>query len=510
MLPAMFPAMLPDIYPYRRNSLKNVKSTITIFLLLAVCLTFSGQGLSGAVEVGEDLIDHVNKNIETGEIFKLIEELSSAKYGGRLTGSSGYDRAAEFCAAYFKTHGVLPVFKNYMQTFPLSYTKVYESTLTIDLKNEEGKETPFKGVYFKNFFPLNFSGSGDVKAEIVFAGYGITAPEYGVDDYEGIDVKGKIVMVIRGTPKVTGDENWVEHNEHRRRTKIAWEHGAVGLLYLYNPIGNPNGVYLEGFPMVTISEEVADKIFKTRNTDSDTIKKALNKKENRSFATGVTAHLTVKSENFKSTSKNVIGYIPGSDPKLKEEFIVIGAHLDHCGQWPQLMPGANDNASGSAALLTAAGALSSFPRKPKRSLLFILFAGEEMGLLGSRYFVKNLPPAVTNIRFVINMDMVGAGPSMWVWRLKNYPDFEDVLKRVGTALEIPFQIGGNKVDKPGRDAADHAPFIKKGYPAVSVFSSGGHHHGYHSNEDTIYWVTPKITESITRIISCSAILMGNI
>ncbi len=452
------------------------------------------------------LITHLNKTVKASGIFELVETLALPEYEGRLTGTGGYNKAVRLAADYFKRHGVLPVNADgtYTQSFPVNYTKVHESTLTLYLKEGKDKAGPLECEYFKDYYPLGFSGSGDVKGEVVFAGNGVTAPEFGYDDYSGIDVKGKIVMVVRGVPKKKKGEDWLPYDTHRFRTKNARDHGASALIYIYAARGNPNGFYLENFPMVSIEQKVADRILKTNGKDVESLKQQLKERKNVSFKTGITAHVFVRSENVNGTAHNVVGYIPGSDDSLKDEFVVMGAHLDHCGMWPALTPGADDNGSGSAVLMTIGKALAAYEHKPKRSLLFILFAGEEMGLLGSRYFAGHPPAIVKKIKFVFNMDMVGAGPDMFVMRLKNYPKMEKIITAVPGKLDLTCRVFGNKVTGKRRPGADHAPFVLKGIPAVSVFSHNGHHHGYHKNEDTIYWITPKIMESIAKIIAYTA------
>jgi hypothetical protein len=516
--------------------LRSVKKGIKIFKTIINLVIFTGFFITinanplYPTSVDAELSQHLSQTVKAGEMFALVEELSSGTYEGRLTGTEGYNKAAAFAANYFKKYGVIPLGKDYMQTFPLSYTKVYESTLKIFLEaphdgranTRKGMKTntnelaqhigsPRRGVegaYFKNFYPLNFSGKGDVKEEIVFAGYGVTAPEFGYDDFNSIDVKGKIVLIFKGVPKAKEGEDWSKYDSHRSRTKNARDHGAVGFIYIYAARGNPNGNYLENFPMVSITKKLADKLFAKANLSCKELEKAVNSRKKASYATGIRAHITVKSENFQGKAKNVMGYIPGADPLLKNEFVVVGAHLDHCGNWPRLTPGADDNASGSAAVLTVAQALAAYPRKPKRSILFILFAGEEMGLLGSDYFASHLPAQIKKVTFVINMDMVGAGPDIFVMRLKNYPEIESLFREASTVFGLTSQITGNKVTK-NRPNGDHAPFVDKGIPAISVFSSNGDHHGYHTDADTIYWITPKIMEDIALLVSHTAIVLAN-
>jgi hypothetical protein len=463
------------------------------------------------VLAGDPLVSHLQKTIKAGEIFHIIEELSSHKYQGRLTGTEGYNKAAQWAADFFKTHHVKPLFKTYFQQWPLSYTKVYEAALHITFKNKEGNEKIIAGKYFDNFYPLGFSAGGDVTAEIVFTGFGITAPEYNYDDYKDIDVKGKIVMVTGGVPKRKKDEDWTAYSYYRHRTQNAKKHGAAGLLVIRQTLATPNGDYIPDFPMVSIAAKAADDIFALKELDTRKLRASLRERENVSYATGVNAHITVKSENFKGKGLNIVGVVEGSDPQLKNEFIVLGGHLDHCGSWPVLTPGAEDNGSGSASVLTAAKAIASLNPKPKRSFIFILFGGEEMGLLGSRYFVSHLPSSVAagNIKFMFNLDMVSAGPNTFIMGMKNHPHFEKLAYEAKDALQLKLKLTGNKVNPPLRPNADYYAFAEKGIPAVSWFSGGGDHHGYHSNTDTIYWITPKIAESIVRMACYSGVKLAD-
>lgn len=483
------------------------KTLISLIITIAFIVSVNSGNSLFAGDLKDQLVYHLDQTVQAGEILSIIEELASPEYGGRLTGSAGYDKAADFAAAFFKKHGIKPMFEDYFQSFPVSYTRVYESTLEIFTKDEEAGAESIKCSFFDDFYPLNFSGSGDVTADVVFVGHGITAPEYGYDDFKGIDLKGKIALIYKGFPRGKEGENWVQYDKHRVRIANAVKNGAKGVLYIYNARCNPNGDYRKSLPGITITPELADKILAKQGKKLADLKKGLDARENQSFNTGVKVHMMVRSENFQSEAKNVVGYIPGISPQLKDEFIIIGAHLDHCGQWPRLTPGAEDNASGSAAVLAAAKALGTFKHKPQRSVMFILFAGEEMGLLGSRYAADHLPPQVKKARFMINMDMVGAGPDMWIMRLKNHQPFEDTVREAHKTFKMVCKVNGNRVTKARRANTDHYAFSDKGIPAVSIFSAGGEHHGYHSDEDTIYWITPRITEDIVKIISFTAFFL---
>lgn len=470
-----------------------------IFFILVISFLWLISGISGESE----FITHLDETIKATEMYTLVDTLASPQYEGRLTGSEGYNKAAQMAADYFKKYGIQSIEGNdtYTQLFPVSYTKVYESKLTLYLKNKKGKEEAIECQYFKEYYPMNFSGSGNASGQIVFAGFGISAPEFDYDDYIGVNVKGKIVMVIRGVPKAQPGEDWSTYDDHRFRTKNALKHGATGLLYIYSARGNPNGAYLEGFPMVSIEESLADRILEKYQKNVKSLTELLKQRRRTSFATDETAEIMVKSENFQGNGANVVGYIPGSDELLRNEFIVVGAHLDHCGMWPQLTPGADDNASGSIAVLTIARALATSKYQPKRSVLFALFGGEEMGLMGSNYFVGHIPEKIKKINFMFNLDMVGAGAGVFVFRLENYPEMEKIIMETPRKLNLNCPITGNKITEKERGSSDYAPFVGKRIPAVSISSAGSRHMGYHKADDTIYWITPKIMESIAKIVS---------
>jgi len=444
----------------------------------------------------------VTEGIRAAEIYDLVAEFSSPAYEGRLTGSAGYARAAHRAADLFREWGLTPLSEDYLQAFSARYTEVRQASLTLRIQAEGGEQV-IEGEYFSNFYPFNFSGQGTVSAPVVFAGYGLSAPEYGHDDFAGMDVTGKVVMILKGAPPAREGEDWTAYDDHRFRTANARRHGAAGLLYIYRPVANPNGDHLENFPMVQISPETADAVLKASGTSVEALKPLLNLRRNVSFVTKATADLAVQAELRLGTGYNVVAWLPGSDPERQQEAVVIGAHLDHTGAWPVLTPGADDNASGTAVVLSIARAMAQAGVRTPRSIVFVLFGGEEMGLLGSRRFAERPPAPIEKIHFVLNMDMVGAGPDIFVLGLKKDPGFELLANQVRESLGLTCQLKGN--ERIGGSGADHGPFIEKGIPAVSVFSSGGDHHGYHTDQDTIYWITPRIMEDIGRWVAGCAL-----
>jgi len=222
-------------------------------------------------------------------------------------------------------------------------------------------------------------------------------------------------------------------------------------------------------------------------------------KKPRSFETRSRVRLKVDAEFVADgEAYNVIGWIEGSDPALKEEFIIIGGHLDHCGlHMGLLFAGANDNASGSACVIEAARAFGRLDGPPKRSVLFALFGGEEMGLVGSQYLADNLPPAVGSVSAMLNLDMEGEGDGTGAVIAPDHPEFRTALekadKTVGTVRRIREFSG-----PPGVRGSDYASFYAKGIPCMAFWSNGPHLH-YHQPGDTIYRINPDMLADVSRL-----------
>ena len=474
-----------------------------IFVCMLIVLAVM---MSPVLRAGDVETDRAVADISTGEIMDTIEYLASKKFEGRLTGTSGFKDAADFVAGRFRIWGVSSPDGGYLQDYPVTTAIIREAALSFQVPGKDGEPVATPCRLEKDFFPFGFSGGGEVSAPVVFVGYGMTVPEYGVDDYAGVDVKGKIALILKGAPEAKDGEDWTDYDSHRFRTRNAYEHGAAAVLYVYAPMGNPNGDLIEGFPIIQVTDEIAEQIL-ANDLKIKQLKTLLNKRTRLSFETDASATVSVTSERVDGTGHNVVGVIPGRDPELASQAVVIGAHLDHCGAWPVLMPGADDNASGSAAVMAMARAAASAGVQAKRPLVFVLFGGEEMGLLGSRHFVENLPHGIETVHYCLNLDMVGAGEKVFVLGLKQDNSFHELMTAVHEELDLPFLLTGN--ERIGGWGSDHGPFISKGWPAVSVFSSGGDHHGYHTPADTPYWITPLISRDISRLILVTAIRLAN-
>ncbi|MCL2512038.1 MAG: M28 family peptidase, partial [Bacteroidales bacterium] len=291
-----------------------------------------------------------------------LQELTSPKYEGRLPGTPGYDLAKDYTVNLFKIYGLQP-YKGAMVEELFTEVNVIKSSFF---------ETEFQGekrVYElgKDYACRGFSGSGAVAGEAVFCGYGVSSDDY--DDYKNVDVKDKIVVVMKGTPaflpsSITGNFYYV-----RDKARVAEQRGAKAIVIITMPgerdtatvqgsvmCGKPP--HLAHFPMIQPHYNCGKNIFATENVSLPTLLQKINEtKQSQSFTMRQKMYISVDADyNPKAKTYNVVGMIEGSDPKLKDEYIIVGAHLDHVGKQGTdlIFPGADDNGSGVVTVLEAA------------------------------------------------------------------------------------------------------------------------------------------------------------
>lgn len=441
------------------------------------------------------------ESIDPLHVYSLCRELAAPKYAGRLTGHAGYTAAARRAAALLEEWGLEPVpgTDGYLQAFPCPYTIVRSAELTIVRRASGGGDSSVVLAAPDDFLPMLFSDGGDVTAELVFAGWGIGAPELGYDDYAGIDVEGRLVVCFRGTPDRERRE-FEEHDHHRRRMEAARELGAAGLFYIYDePIANPNGDLLDGFLCGVISEAVADALLEEHGTSSEKLRRELlDEGRPRSFPLGSRAHYKVSVEHHPDgTGYNVLAMLRGSDPALAGSAVVLGAHLDHCGEHMGIIfPGAQDNASGSAVVLEIARAFSRLGVPPARTVIFVLFGAEEMGLLGSSSGADFLARRFDALDAMFNFDMVGQGDRTNCGVTPDPPGLRAAIEaadaRVGTLGRMW------EIRRVGVRSSDYAPFFHLGVPCASFHSNGPHLH-YHRPGDTIHRINPDMLADVARL-----------
>jgi hypothetical protein len=486
-------------------------SIIFIGLVIGPCSLFSQGEETKAAPTADEMILDAMHGISSHKIMSNITELCSEKYGGRLTGTPAYDASAQWIASLLSKWNISPGGDNntYFQKFPNPYTLVLDSgsiELHIPYKNNTVISKTYK--YQTDFFPGSTSGSGKVEAEVVYVGYGITAPELNFDEYKGLNVKGKIVMVEREVPISPSKEpeefkKWQPYSYHQYKVKNAKDHGAAGMLYVYH-ITNPNCLYIDDLILTYVGKEIVEDIFTgTGRTHEDVIKRIEKKRKPQSFNTKKTVTISNATEHHPDgMGSNVIGIIEGSDPDLKNEAIILGAHLDHLGYNHLMMPGANDNASGVAVIMGVAEAISQTGLKPKRTVIFIFFGAEEQGVKGSAYYLEH--PVVPNTKVVgfLNLDGVGRGKKIMVLAGKNYPELWNYIEAANSKYvhRVVKPLSFQNLARPRLDAAR---FMSAGIPSLSFAVSGAKplpYETYHTTNDRPEILEPEIMEDLAQVL----------
>ncbi|WP_340112003.1 M28 family peptidase [Maribellus mangrovi] len=473
-----------------------------IFLVLLLLLNGSLIGISQ--EANNEKLLETFHSISSNEILGFVEELSSEKYEGRLSGSPEYMDASRWCASKFEEWGIAPANKgSYFQYFPNEYSDVLE--LGEVVYTNKGQATKLK--FPEEYLPGSNSDSGTLEAGLVYVGHGITAPELGYDDYKNVDVKGKIIILETGTPYTKNDPElarWTPYAYHRYKFRNAVKHGAAGMIYA-SKIANPNTVHLDGFIYAHVEPKIVEQIFIDAGKNYSTVKKQLKQMETPSFTfpANQTVKITAKTKYHPDAKAcNVVGMIEGSDPNLKDEVIIVGGHLDGQGQMGDVMfPSALDNASGVADILAAAKAFAQLEVKPKRSILFILIGGEECGLYGSKQYTDQPLFPVEKTRMMINLDMVGNGTGFFLTGGKTYTDLYRHFELANNKW-IHRSLQTNEVTKNyGRPRSDASNFENAGIPTFGLWTRNSVFPVYyHDPRDKTDVLTPEIMEDAAKLL----------
>jgi len=481
----------------------KTKSTLSTIILLFISF------VSYAQETESDKILKTFHSISSEELLGFAEELSSEKYAGRLSGSPEYLEVAKWCAGKFEEWGIKPANNgSYFQYFKNEFSEVKSLGSVVYFNGNEKTYLDFP----EDYLPGSNSASGAVKAELVYVGYGITAPELGYDDYANVDVKGKIIILEGGVPYSRNDptmKEWTSYAYHRYKFKNAVKHGAVGMIYA-SKIANPNTINLEGFIYAHVEAKVVEQIFMDAGKDYKVVKKQLKNMETPSFPLLAEQKVFIRAETEyfpDAQSCNVVGLIEGSDPDLKNEVIIIGGHLDGQGKMDDVVfPGALDNASGVSDILGAAKALSGSGIKPKRSILFVLIGGEECGLYGAKHYCKNPLFPIEKTQMMINLDMVGNGTDFFVDGGKTHTE---LFKHFETANNnfIHRKMTASETRKNyGRPRSDASIFKEAGIKTFGLWTRGSVHPVYyHHPMDKTNVLTPEIMEDAAKL-TCLGVL----
>ena len=431
--------------------------------------------------------------------YEYCKALAAEPFAGRFTGTTEYEAAARWAAGKFREWGLAAPAGGFLQPFPSPHSLVDRARMTVAVA---GKERELEAG--KDFLPMLYSDSGKAAGPAVFAGWGISAPELGYDDYAGVDVRGKFVVCFRGVP-CPDDKRFQHHDEHRVRMQAAQRKGALGLVYIYPEVqANPNGDRLEHFFPAEISEAVADSLLEPRGVKAADLKKdLLAYRVPISFPLDARIGLEVEARHFPAAAGfNIAGYLPGSDPALAGECIVLGAHFDGCGRHLGILfPGADDNASGSAVVMEVARAMAASGLRLRRPVAFVLFGGEEIGLLGASHFAAQLPAPFRRVDAMFNLDMEGEGDRAFAAFSAVPAALRQAIERADARLRI--LSGSREIREVGVRSSDFAPFFLQGVPCAGFFSNGPHL-AYHQAGDSILRINPDILAAVARLALLSA------
>ena len=464
-----------------------------------------------------------NPEITADEIKDHITYLASDELEGRMTGTPELYKAADFLKNEFESYGLNPLFNgSFFQDFP------FMEKLELGDKNEF--VTEFISVNSpgarnskleQEFIPLSFTDNQSIECKVIFAGYGISAKDLEYDDYAGIDVKDKIVIVFRNHPDMKSPHSKFEqYSSLRYKTTNARDKGAKGIIFINTndkkedpliELRYDNAAKISGISAVQVKRSALGFIPFTdlQNHIDSTLKP-------RSFIVEdnqLTIKLSTEVDEVKGKSVNVGGIIKATNNKFPGEYLVIGAHFDHLG-WggqnslymgePSIHNGADDNASGTTGLLELAEKFSSIKDKIDRDIVFIAFSGEELGLLGSSYVVNNFPLPIENDITMINMDMIG--------RLNDKNDL--IVYGTGTSskwINILDDKNGYDLNltfnEEGFGPSDHSSFYGKKVPVLFFFT--GTHSDYHKPSDDADKINVAGQEKVLRYIYDVALTITN-
>jgi len=439
----------------------------------------------------------------TEEILRHVKRLASSELTGRGVDTPGIKLARDYIVGEFAKYGLRPGGDNagYLQDFDVAVgvavKKPSDLTLNSNLNLALNDE----------WTPLGFSANGNAEAPLVFAGYGISAKDYGYDDYAGVDVNGKVVVVLRYEPPPKNSKspfktapNYSSHATLRNKANNARDHGALAMILVdLNQRGDDQtelmttrGSLARGgtsLIAVQVKARTLEKFLAGRGVDLKTLKARIDRegKPSSMAIPNATVKLQVTLQEIRERTENVLGVLPGADPKLANQNIVIGAHYDHLGLGHfgarnssaagKIHHGADDNASGIAVLLDLARRLSRLPSKPSRTIIFVAFSAEELGLFGSRHFVERTESIATT-ETMVNLDMVGRlrDNRLTVFGARSGVGLSDLITAGAANLGLEIRHS----DEVGR--SDHVSFYNKKVPVLHF--STGVHEDYHRPSDT--------------------------
>ncbi len=484
--------------------------------------------------------NHYDANlIIPDNISKYLYFLASDSLKGRNTPSEGLDIAAEYIANNFKNFGLKPVGENYYQNFSLIITNLGSENHLKILKNGNINDFQIK----QDFTPFEMTANAEVNAPLVFAGYGIKSKEHNYNDYQNVNVKDKIVLVLRHEPgeedstSIFDGKKPTEYSNVSQKVKTAIEEGAIGVLVVTDPLNHSN-LTPRGFPWPSLSKtipveslpitlnlhepkvpvvQVGESIIQLIFGSVDSLKNIQahidSTLQPNSFEfQNIEVNLKTSTILTEKNTKNVAAYVEGADKELRNEVVIIGAHYDHVGykrnaevDTDSIFNGADDNASGTSGMLAIAKAFSEMKNKPKRTVLFLAFAGEEKGLLGSKYYVNFPLFPIEKTVAMLNLDMIGRNhiDSVFILGASHSPDLFKIVEEENKNINFHlitsdgYFVGGS----------DHASFYRRNIPVIFFFT--GEHSDYHKVSDHAELIDIKKLTKVSRLAFRTAWRIAN-
>lgn len=493
------------------------------------------------------------RTITEKELRYHLEFLGAREFRGRETPSPELEIATLYLGNWAKYAGLKPIMKDgsFYQNVPVTVTSVFQPNTKIRISKGQGEQIYFYGKSFGG----NFSSGGSYSGSVVFAGLGLSNPEKGWDDLKDLDLAGKVVIILdeqlpgskaasgvstsnrlnsiiagirnRGASAVLSVVSTEREDKMAAGAKIFDDipSGRMGVVFdsqrtAFTPVNIPPDTQpvtrpFLPFGQAEISHELAVEIMGVSKNEIKEmfgmIKKGVQVPSK--LVSDIRVQLDVEVEKFESTSRNVVALVEGSDPVLRNEYIVISGHHDHLGiSDGEIMPGADDNGTATVALIEIAQALMT--ERPKRSVLLCWFTGEEKGMNGSHYFINNCPVPIGKITACLDMDMLG----------RNYPDslfligsdmlssgldasINKVNRRSG--INFGFDYRYSSLTHPQRlyFRSDHYPFIRFGIPSVWFFC--GFTPDYHTPKDALEFIDYSKFYKVTKLVYLTAFEIGN-
>jgi len=459
----------------------RVRGVLSVIIL--TCITSLGHSAE------PDEFAKLAAHISPPQLMQTVRELSN--FDGRQSGTAGGQATAAYIASR------LP--KAVLQPFPITTVHI-DPLVRAEIRVDRRVVALEKG---QDFLPIiNLAPRGRISAPVVFVGYGIAALSQGLDEYQGLSADGKVVLFLRGQPK-----GFAGRVTHADKVRTALAKGAVAYLTVTGPILSPyekrrgmttrpmalyEGPASAALPGLWITPAAADAILQSVGRSVRSFQEEMDRQlAARSVDTGTELLMEIAARRLDATASNILALWPGFDPVLREETIILGAHHDHFGvQAGLVFPGADDNASGTAVLLEIARVLATTGLRPKRSLLFLSFAGEEQGLLGSRFYVAHPRHPLSAAKAMINVDHAGVGNGHITVGLSK-------LEKAVAQAAAEKVAAGDKLELYGLfPGGDHVPFAEAGLPTAAIVTAGSHP-DFHQPTDTPEKIKPELLAAIT-------------